>query len=203
MSSIILWAIFVKQEYSTQCFLGRQHVYQFSFIIHCVIQEILNCVWWKWCWFGWKLTIYAHQINSIRAWSKNGPQDRSATGGSLGGWGLTRGSFFHGERGRESSRAWLWTKASRIQWYHHNENILSREWTPIYTMTTDMACVPLTWEGALLNTLGWTSRMWPVLLGGQGPPRCWLSEQRPRRMKDVTWMCCKVRLWELKHWSQL
>lgn len=117
-------------------------------------------------------------------------------------WGLTRGSFFHGERGRESSRVWLWTKASRIQWCHHNENILSREGTPIYTMTTDVTCVPLSWEGALPNTLGWTSRMWPVLLGEQGPPRCWLSEQRPGRMKDVTWMCCKVRLGELKHWAQ-
>ena len=34
------------------------------------------------------------------------------------------------------------------------------------------------------------------------PPTCWLLEQRPKGMNDVTWICPEVRLSELKLWPQ-
>lgn len=66
-------------------------------------------------------------IDSTHAQSKNGPQDTNAAGGSLGSWGLVRGSFLHGERGEGSSRVWPWTKTSRLQWCHYDGSILSEE----------------------------------------------------------------------------
>ena len=135
------------------------------------------------------------------------PQGRYASGGSLGAWGLTRESFLHGDRGRGSARVWPWTKTSGIQWCHHNENVLCQEWTYIYSMMTDGA-----WAGHQGGTSTWEGT--PPLIHGQHrlngaspprrarPPTCWLSEQRPREMKDVTWICPEVRLSELKLWPQ-
>lgn len=57
-----------------------------------VIQVMKEMVW-----LGRKLVIYMDLINPIHAWSKNGPQDRNADRGSLGGWGLSRESSLHGE----------------------------------------------------------------------------------------------------------
>ena len=61
-----------------------------------IIQVKSSCAM-EMVWLVWELVIYADLINSIHAWSKNGPQDRNAAGGSLGGWGLSRRSSLHGE----------------------------------------------------------------------------------------------------------
>lgn len=146
-------------------------------------------------------------INSIRAWSKNVPQDRYASGGSLGARGLTRESFLHGDKGRGSARVWPWTKTSGIPWCHHNENVLCQEWICIYSMTTDGA-----WAGHQSVTSTWEGtpplKHWQHQLKVASPPRrarhptCWLLEQRPRGTNDVTWICPEVRLSELKLWPQ-
>lgn len=84
------------------------------------------------------------------------------------------------------------------QWF-----VLSQEWTRVHSSTTDGAWagrqdVTLTWEGTPLLT------HWLHQLDAASPPRrarlprCWLSEQRPGGMKDVTWMCPEVTMWELK-----
>ena len=74
-----------------QCFMGRQSVCQFPFIMYCHSSNEGNGL------VGWKLVIYVDLINSIHAWSKNGPHDRNADRGSLGGWGLGRESSLQGE----------------------------------------------------------------------------------------------------------
>lgn len=84
------------------------------------------------------------------------------------------------------------------QWF-----VLSQEWSRAHSSTTDGAWagrqdVTLTWEGTPLLT------HWLHQLDAASPPRrarlprCWLSEQRPGGMKDVTWMCPEVTMWELK-----
>ena len=131
------------------------------------------------------------------------PQDRYASGGSLGARGLTRESFLHGDKGRGSARVWPWTKTSGIPWCHHNENVLCQEWIRIYSMTTDGA-----WAGYQSVTSTWEGtpplKHWQHQLKAASPPRrarhptCWLLEQRPRGTNDVTWICPEVRLSELK-----
>ena len=64
-----------------------------SFLSLCTVIQVMK----EMVWLGWKLVIYADLINSIHAWSKNGPHDRNADRGSLGGWGLGRESSLHGE----------------------------------------------------------------------------------------------------------
>lgn len=74
-----------------QCFMGRQRVCQFPFIRYRHSSNEGN---------GLARVETGHLcdlINSIHAWSKNGPQDRNADRGSLGSWGLSRESSLHGE----------------------------------------------------------------------------------------------------------
>ena len=123
-------------------------------------------------------------IDSTHAQSKNVPQDRNAAGGSLGSWGVTRGSFLHGERGDGSSRIWPWS--ARLQWCHYDESILSQEWTRVYTMIRAGAwarhqCVILTWERALPQSLGLGQYDLASPPRRAWPPRCWLLEQRQEK----------------------
>ena len=172
MNSIILWVVLLNRNVQLNVSWEDSVISQFPFIIHCHSRKIQPCVMEMV--LVWVETGHPNLISSICAWSKNGPQNWGTAGGSLGAWGLPRGSFLYGKRGRGNSRVWPWTKTSRLQWCHHNENILCREWTRVYTTTIARArvghqCMTLIWEEALPRCSGWMRRMRPVLLGGQRP----------------------------------